>query len=251
MTKFANTLAVVARRDKSQWELGDALIEDIGEPLLENGKNDGSYAMVREASAILAEEGYDYTVDYLQKLRVVAHNFKGGKRLRATTWAVHMLAGTPEMLDVIVSSARLRDNQRLTFRKAKVILETIKERERKEREQAYEQERQTAKAEGRKPIAPRPMPRKTVPPQNTKPVSKSDIAVTQTLHQIMALIARAQGAEQQARELLESNLTAFVPEAYDALVEQSLVVANKWREFSTAAGRTQRTKRGHLSVVNE
>jgi hypothetical protein len=66
----------------------------------------------------------------------------------------------------------------------------------------------------------------------TDPVSQSDIDITASLHEIMALIARAVSAHDRAAELLEKNLLKFVPEAYDAMVEQALVASNKWREFS-------------------
>jgi hypothetical protein len=249
MAKYENTRAVAAKRDKSQWELGDAINDDIGKPPSDDTTNDGSHAILRDMADVLAEEGYDYEVKYLAIMRNIAHKFPPHhRRLRCACWEVHRLAQSPEMLDLITKSARLKDGDRLTFRRAKVILEAIKNREDEERQREHEKEREAAKSEGRRPMAPPKKSHKTVPPRNTAPVPSSKIAETAALHEIMALIARCQAAEEKARTLLEKH--AFVPEAYDALVEQSLVVANGWSEFSVMAGKSQRKARGHLYAVN-
>jgi hypothetical protein len=75
------------------------------------------------------------------------------------------------------------------------------------------------------------------------------IKETIALHEIMASIARCETAEREARELLEKHLTSFVPEDYDVLVEQALVVANNWRQFSEIVRKSQRNTRGHIYTV--
>jgi hypothetical protein len=240
MAKFENTLAVAAKHDRSQWELGDALIKDIPPS---SDYHNGSTAKLTELSELLAEQGYDYELGYLRILWWVANKFPSNTRVsHCASWAVHRLAQSPDMLDVILKSARLRDGQRLTLRRAKAILAAIEDRE-------HEQARREHVASGKKSAPPK-RPTKTSPPQNTAPVTKSAIDVTASLHEIMGLIARSDSACDRAAELLEKNLLAFVPEAYDAMVEGALAVANKWQKFSQAAART-RKRGGHLSVVNE
>ena len=68
MSKFPKTVAAVQKHDRSQWEIGDALLAetDIG----------GSYDELEEVAAEL--EGLNiegYSVTHLSNLRRTAHNF--------------------------------------------------------------------------------------------------------------------------------------------------------------------------------
>jgi hypothetical protein len=237
--KFENTLAVVAKYDKSGWDIGDAIIRDIGEPSID-GRHSGSTAKLAELATAIAEEGYDYKAETLRVFWHVAHKFPPCTRMQGATWAVHRLAQTPEMLDVVLKSARLHDGQRLTVRSAEAILQAIQEREHAEARLQH--------AASGNPQAP---PKQTVPPKNTSPVNQSAIDRMTALHEVMALFARARDARKQVLPLLEKHLPDFPPEAHDAIVEEALAAAEEWRTLLQAAGLTQPTRRGHLSVVEE
>ena len=59
--KFPRVLAAVQKRERSQWEIGDALIAECG-PAAKNGVHDGSYAKIVACSEELLRRGHDYSV---------------------------------------------------------------------------------------------------------------------------------------------------------------------------------------------
>jgi hypothetical protein len=94
-------LNTVQKRDKALWELGDALVADCGAP----DPTSANYAgpgKLRAAWHCLQENGYDYTIEELSKLRRVAYVFGQSARRFNISWELYAEAGTPEMLETII-----------------------------------------------------------------------------------------------------------------------------------------------------
>ena len=79
-----------------QWAIGDALIDELGDPG-DPGVNNGSKQQFEEISQALRDQGFDrYTVDHLRALRSTAASFPAGDRSQAVSWTVHAKAGDPQ-----------------------------------------------------------------------------------------------------------------------------------------------------------
>ena len=95
-------LYTVQKRDKALWDLGDALVADCGAP----DPTSASYAgpgKLRAAWHCLQSNGYDVSLAELSKLRRVAYVFGQSTRRFDISWELYAEAGTPEMLEAIIS----------------------------------------------------------------------------------------------------------------------------------------------------
>jgi hypothetical protein len=103
-TKYDRTSTAIAERDRSLWEIGDALLAECGPPS-EDGRDNGSYEMLKAAAAELEHMKIEgYTVGRLFNLRKMAHNFPAARRASGVSWAAHRSAGSLEMLEAIVKA---------------------------------------------------------------------------------------------------------------------------------------------------
>jgi hypothetical protein len=87
------TFAAMKRAEKSQWAIGDALLEEIGPPRA--GKSqERAFA---DCAAELEDAGISYSQAYLRALRNIAHKFDLDDRTGLGV-RVAMEAGTPAVL---------------------------------------------------------------------------------------------------------------------------------------------------------
>ena len=94
-------LYAVQKRDKALWDLGDALVAEFGAP----DPTGASYAgpgKLRAACHYLQENGHDYSIEELSKLRRVASVFGQSTRRFDISWDLYAEAGTPEILEAII-----------------------------------------------------------------------------------------------------------------------------------------------------
>ena len=94
-------LCAVQKRDKALWDLGDALVAECGAP----DPTSASYAgpgRLRAAWHHLQENGIDYSLAELSKLRRVAYVFGQSTRRFDISWELYAEAGTPERLEAIM-----------------------------------------------------------------------------------------------------------------------------------------------------
>jgi hypothetical protein len=94
-------LDAVQKRDKALWELGDALVADCGAP----DPTSAGYAGPGKLRAVwhrLQENGYDYSIEELSKLRRVAYVFGRSARRFNISLELYAEAGTPEILEAII-----------------------------------------------------------------------------------------------------------------------------------------------------
>lgn len=93
--EFPKTFAAAKRAQRTQWAIGDALLEEIGPPRRGRVQEDQFSACARE----LGEAGMPYSAKYLGELRNIAHYFVASTRDAALTMSVAKAAGTPAILE--------------------------------------------------------------------------------------------------------------------------------------------------------
>lgn len=101
--EFPKVLAAALAQEASQFSLGDALIEETGEPPKGGTGPDGSYIKLDKARVCLLKNGVDYSSNYLRKIRNVAFIFRPSTR-RTVSFCMHQEAGNPETLDACIAS---------------------------------------------------------------------------------------------------------------------------------------------------
>ena len=120
--KFPRILAAWRQIELDQWELGDALIEECGEPEPQSRRDNGKFegTGLKEAAEFLEKYGFDHGPSYLGKLRQTAFDFPPNKRRSTISWSTHNEAGTPETLKAVIDklgdSKPTRDEVRETRR---------------------------------------------------------------------------------------------------------------------------------------
>lgn len=126
-TEFAKTIAAAKDIERSQWALGDALVEECGPPS-DPGEHTGSDEKLMLAKIALKAAGCEYSFEYLREIRRTAANFPTGERSpdgEALPFSYFLLAGTPEKLQIVREKAKA-DGIELT---ARFVRETLKEGE--------------------------------------------------------------------------------------------------------------------------
>src|SRR3954470_4372281 len=111
-SEFPQALAAMERMEETlqeaesqaQWTVGDAVLHDI--PIQPTGVKDGSHERLKRLAGLAESRGYQrYTVDSLRRLRLVSARIPGARRRTPYAWTIHEEAGTPEILDEIISRA--------------------------------------------------------------------------------------------------------------------------------------------------
>jgi hypothetical protein len=87
-----------------QWALGDALVEEIGEPA-EKGVRNKSKQKLERLQDQLKKHGVDYGAEHLRDLWYVAHHFPPEDRSTGIGWTLHRKAGTAEILKQAMEAA--------------------------------------------------------------------------------------------------------------------------------------------------
>ena len=100
--EYKTILHAMQTLDQALWDLGDALVAECGAPDPTSAGYDGP-GKLRAAWHYMRENGYDCTLEDLSKLRRVAYVFGLSTRRSDISWDLHAEAGTPEMLQAIMS----------------------------------------------------------------------------------------------------------------------------------------------------
>lgn len=272
---FPRTLKAAKASERSQWELGDALLKEATDR--DTGER-GLNAVVKE----LADNGIEFTSGYLRSLRVAAETFPPDRRHDLPV-QVHIEAGNPDMLDVVAKAAK-KSGEKVSMRYVRKVVQRIRTDERAERERAKakaERELQNAEANEERAqkqrrsardhqeqeqatrshvaaiertraakeqlkaakVAPR------VTPTSRSAPAEDDVPVMVLITSLMSNASEAERLAALTEKMLGNN---EVPQKYIAgLVDAALSAANAWSKVA-AVVRNQTTKRGgHLSVVNE
>ena len=101
MQTFPLTLAAAKDAEKSQWAIGDALVKEIGPPSVDHANN-GSGERIAAVAKFLDENGLEYGVTYLRRLRQVSYAFPDARTRTSVSWHAHEAAGSPKILDAIM-----------------------------------------------------------------------------------------------------------------------------------------------------
>lgn len=108
--KYPESRSQIKKAEKSQWDIGDALLKEIG-PAGKDGVHNDSSEKFEELSKILAEEdGIEYLADSLRKLRDVAEQWPAGLRNPAFSWSIHnVFRSVPSLLNECHSKITVRE----------------------------------------------------------------------------------------------------------------------------------------------
>jgi hypothetical protein len=225
--KYPNTIAAIKSAERSQWEIGDALLEECGPPS-DQGIQDGSREKLAEAYEEIKEQLGDdesWSIRYLAQLRQVAFSFPERCR-RHLSWRTHLEAGDPDILDEIIKSAPART--KITRDYVNNIMQQKRGKEKSRSKEKGSKQRSNKKSSAKK--------------------KEDSILIAEA-----NFIAQASEASSHAKETL-AIIEPFIPrlpeDAVAAMTELALEVANCWTEIANAIRKTQRNKRGHLQVVN-
>jgi hypothetical protein len=120
---YGSVLAILRECDKTLWELGDALIEEIGRP--QRGINDQPHKKLEPIATELLANGCDYSVRQLTRLRRLAHSFPERRRHPSLSWAVHYEARSPEILDKILEHTS--EGQPITVQYVRAAVEGLRQ----------------------------------------------------------------------------------------------------------------------------
>jgi hypothetical protein len=123
MHNHSRIVAVILAHERRQFEIGDAILEELGPPQAEY--HDGSYERLGEIVAELAEHGVHYDVAYLNRMRKVAYEFPAAARRNELSWYCHLEAGNPAMLERILQEiGKAKPTTRL-IKATRLAIETI------------------------------------------------------------------------------------------------------------------------------
>jgi hypothetical protein len=223
MTKFPRILAAWKQIELDQWELGDALIEECGEPLAAASRrpsiNTGDYDKIEEAAEFLEQYGFDHGVRYLARLRQTAFDFPPNKRKVSLSWGVHEEAGSPERLAEIKAEAAEQG--------VKVTRDFVRE-----------QEGLT--------------PSRKDPPKATGQAREPERDTSLSwLSDIMAKLHGAEADMDWVTEALDERPGTLSQTNIDAIAEIALSLSMKTRNIADVARKFSKNKRSHLAAVGE
>ena len=233
MSKFPRTIAAVQKRDRSLWEIGDALLAECGKPS-EHGVNDGSYAKLGQAAAeIEALKIADYSVKTLSRLRYIAFTFPRTSRKEVLSWQAHEVAGSPEMLDAVVKVSG----------KQKVAVQVVRETRKAIEIEDERKEQQKRRAD---PEYKTPPQRRVTPPTPKEATGLAFLA--ESLRQGV-VVSRCTRDMESVAEWLEKNLHKLESVEIDDLVDSCLSLAETARQVADAARKLRTNRRSHLALV--
>lgn len=225
MSKFPKTIAAIQRRDRSQWEIGDALLAetDVG----------GSHDELQEVAEELEHQKIEgYSIEHLRKLRATSHNFPSRARETSISWDAHKHAGSPEMLETIVKSAGSKPVTRDLVRSMKPVIEQHQERKYKEENPG------------------KPLPKRgEMPAPSAKEVR--GLALQAEMLRYNSKILGCRGEMEDVAEWLEKNLEKLTSIEVDYLVETMLSLVEETRRITEMARKLKAGRRAHLSVVGD
>jgi hypothetical protein len=261
---YPKTAAAWRKKDRSNWDIGDALLEECGPP----PKNylDSNYQRIEAAADFIFKAGQERPdVKHLAKMRAVAHAFpKASRRPQTLTWQAHVEIGSPEHMHAILQHAKgkpvnsktlydiwqeLRELEEAEARADQIEAEkaVIKARDKRQKatsdKERWEAENEINHAEGDLHEAKSRRLIKKPPLAKVKKHKEPMVAYT---------LARATGAEASAREarkMLDDRVQELTLLDIDAIADAALSAANLWREVAEYVRKTQRDKRSHLSVA--
>lgn len=233
MSKFPKTIAAVQKREKSLWEIGDALVAECGRPN-ESSANDGSYERLEAAAAEingLHIEGY--SIDYLRKVRLCAYTFSPGRRHPGVSFSAHQEAKTPDRLDAIIGAAGSKPVTRDHVRDVSSQLDE---------QQAQEYREEHGEDAELPPVRERPTP--------TQREVREAVLLAEVAGWANALMRAEQSVSEVSKEI-EKKLHKLESIDVDYLVEKALTLANHATALGSIARKLQGNRRAHLRVVGE
>lgn len=276
---FSEIITLVGKGERThtrfQWELGDALIRAIGRPS-PSGAQDGSFAKLEACSEELKQHGYEYEALTLKNLRFNAWRFPPESRDSGIGWHAHYLAGTPEMLDIVIEGAPR--NQKITAayvlsvtrgmalaRQQELAAETEQrrvayEKAKRERE-AAEAEAKTAKtaaereaaADRAKAAMKKQKASKSSPKKREAPTTKpkpEDVPLLVARAAFAADLSQIRRSVTKLRETYEPLLAGFTDADTEHGHEVLMTVAEMARSFADVLRKGNGGKASHLSVVD-
>ena len=275
-TNFPRTLAAVKKSENTQWEIGDALIAEVGKPPSPSVQ-DGSFKKLEACAKELLANGFDYQLITLSNLRRIAFLFPAGRRRQAYGFDLHRAAGNPEIFDTIIGSAPKNTKVTLAYiedwKRAQELthlreLEAEKKRRahnaelaQREREEAQEQARKATSASERKAAQERETAAHRREQENRLPPKKKDIPRSTPGPEDTPIMIAKMRFEAELGTVLSQlkktteNIEPFIkagvlsPAEIDLGVEQLLTIADAARNLADLLRGTQTDKRSHLSAI--
>jgi hypothetical protein len=274
--KFPLTLAAYKKREMSQWDIGDALIDECGPASGRNG--DSKDQRIKAAHKYIVAAGFDCEERTLYCLRQVATEFPLNSRRMEISWSAHRAAKTPERLNAIIAGAKTisdvtadyvntiieaqlveaqaayRNEARRAaeeLAKAEEAEHKAREEERKAHDRADAKEEEKArkkreKAEKRTEKAREEKKKKKTPPKKSDAVisSEDNQSLLVARAELMANVAQANVLASQTSKLLDSVLYELSDTTREAFAYEAVEVAGQWQSLAS------RVKKQHGSKNN-
>jgi len=136
---YEKTIEACLRREASQWEIGDALIEECGKPS-KKGDNDDSYAKIKAVAKELESKGIDYSFNTLRVMRETSFAWANDTRL-SFSWSVHRLFN--EHQKVLRDWCKKYPEETMTVATAQNLLKERQEAREKREQKAAEKAAET------------------------------------------------------------------------------------------------------------
>ena len=286
--KYPKTFAAAQQAEISAWAIGDALLEECGEPG-ESSIHTGSHEKLVEAKAELEAHGIDYAVVTLRHYRDTSYYFPAVRRRTAEgiSHSIHMECGSPEMLDAILKG--WTKNKPMTYRECRQLISEIRRRrdeanaaEYEGRRKVVEKKVETAtrrvekaketvrttntlderrKAEEKRKEEERKLNEAKEELRSIPKLPKGDPLAPprpDTVPQILfssQLLAAALDAKLRAKEVVkmleDAGDRTYDPDQMSAVIEAATETAKLWREISLTLQKKPGLKGSHLTVVGE
>jgi hypothetical protein len=257
--KHPRALAIAKRGESALWDMGDYLIEVAGKPKTDR-TNDGSYAKIDEVSTELIEHGYpQFSTGYMARLRVIAHAFHAPHRERSVSWTAHEMAGSPEVLQVVIAAAKAEGRKGVSKRFVQQVMDGMDADQRAKRKglaikaqkaadraaakgDTKSAERNKERARKLKGAPRRDKSKRQAPRPEDVPmiVIKSKFAADSA--EAAALVKRM---DREISPHIDDLSKAFIIGS----VEELLEIAESFRKLAAKLNRNQTDKRAHLHAV--
>jgi len=232
--KFPKVDAALAAGDKCQWQIGDALLDEI--PIGSAGESNDSQALLEECAEEQERRGRIISWRTLKEYRSVANAFP--KEARGSfSWTACRQAGSPEMLRAV---------QKITGKKLPTTREVDRTRPVVEQHQArqYREEQRKAGIE-RKPSLKLP--------RDSKPTIRSEhLGGLRLLGEVLRHSGRledARDAIETATNFVRENLTKLDSEETELFTDLAFEIAKKGHKLADVAQRLADRRKKHLTVV--
>lgn len=259
-SRYPRTIAAAKRLDQDQWGFCDALLAECGPPS-EDRTNNGGFEKLREAQQALANQGYEYDVNWLRQCRDVAHHFRMPlERHASISVRVHMAVGNPALLQRILDG--LPEGQTLSLHRATELMRVY----RMEQAEIWRAEHPEAAAaadaatneednETDDEDEPAPPPRRSRPSIRHIPPAERPLPPVnhiRTMAAVSAALANADRSHRVGRETireLEAHLSDLNQIDVDAIVEAALAAHNVWLQIANMVRQNRANQRGHIATA--